>query len=168
MLRIRNVYPGSDFFPSRIPDPNCLHPGSASKNLSILTQKKKKEMGSNCRKYDPGCSSGCWLSTHPGSRIQGSKRPRIRTRNTGIFKSQISLHISWCCKSFKLSYYCENHTKKYTFYGNWSLTSAFCICQTGDREQHGADVRQDRLPRLPQEDRGHRLWWRSGHNLVDT
>ncbi len=34
MLRIRDVYPRSDFFPSRIPDP-----GSASKNLSILTQK---------------------------------------------------------------------------------------------------------------------------------
>jgi hypothetical protein len=31
------------------------------------------------------------------------------------------------------------------------------MCQTGDGEQHGADVRQDRLPRLPQEDRGHRL-----------
>jgi hypothetical protein len=33
--------PGSDFFPSRIPDPNFSipDPGSASKNLSILTQK---------------------------------------------------------------------------------------------------------------------------------
>jgi hypothetical protein len=30
---------GSDFFPSRIPDANCLYPGSASKNLWILTQK---------------------------------------------------------------------------------------------------------------------------------
>jgi hypothetical protein len=40
--RIRDVYPGSDFFPSRIPDPNCLHPGSLSKNLSILTPKKAK------------------------------------------------------------------------------------------------------------------------------
>ncbi len=28
VLRIRDVCPGSDFFPSRIPDPNCLHPGS--------------------------------------------------------------------------------------------------------------------------------------------
>jgi hypothetical protein len=36
--------PGSDFFPSRIPDPNCLHPGSSSKNLSILTPKKCKKM----------------------------------------------------------------------------------------------------------------------------
>jgi hypothetical protein len=33
--------PGFDFFLSRIPDPNCLHPGS-SKNLSILTPKKAK------------------------------------------------------------------------------------------------------------------------------
>ncbi len=35
--------PGSDFFPSRIPDPDpnfsIPDPGSASKNLSILTQK---------------------------------------------------------------------------------------------------------------------------------
>ncbi len=64
-------HPGSELSPFRIPDP-----GSASKNLSILTP--------SSRKYDPGCSSripdpgsGCWLSTHPGSRIQGSKRHRI-------------------------------------------------------------------------------------------
>jgi hypothetical protein len=31
--------PGSDFFPSRIPGPNFFPPGSASKNLSILTPK---------------------------------------------------------------------------------------------------------------------------------
>jgi hypothetical protein len=44
--RIRDVYPGSDFFPSRIPDPGfelspsqIPDPGSASKNLSVLTQK---------------------------------------------------------------------------------------------------------------------------------
>jgi hypothetical protein len=43
-LRIRDVYPGSDFFPSRIPDPNCLHPGSSSKNLCILTPKKAKKL----------------------------------------------------------------------------------------------------------------------------
>jgi hypothetical protein len=38
VLRIRNVYPGSDL---SIPDPNFFHPdpGSASKNLIILTQK---------------------------------------------------------------------------------------------------------------------------------
>ena len=29
VLRIRDVYPGSDFFPSRIPDPNFFHPSTA-------------------------------------------------------------------------------------------------------------------------------------------
>jgi hypothetical protein len=35
VLGIQDVYPGSEFFPSRIPNP-----GSASKNASILTLKK--------------------------------------------------------------------------------------------------------------------------------
>jgi hypothetical protein len=37
----QDVYPGSEFFPSRIPDPNLNipDPGFASKNLSVLTQK---------------------------------------------------------------------------------------------------------------------------------
>jgi hypothetical protein len=39
VLRIRDVCPGSDFFPFRIPDPNLFHPESSSKNISILTQK---------------------------------------------------------------------------------------------------------------------------------
>ena len=90
--------PGSDFFPSRIPDPNCLHPGSriltvsiadpgsSSKNLSILTPKKAKKwfLSSkkwflSSKKYDPGCSSRIRMLTfsHPGSRIQGSKKHPI-------------------------------------------------------------------------------------------
>ncbi len=40
-----------------IPDPNCLHPGSASKNLSILTPKKPKKWFISSRKHYPGCSS---------------------------------------------------------------------------------------------------------------
>ncbi len=83
VLRIREVYPGSDFFPSRIPDPNFPIPdsGSASKNLSFLTPKK---WFLSSRKYDPGCSSRIpdpdpySLSiSDPGSWIQGSKRHRI-------------------------------------------------------------------------------------------
>jgi hypothetical protein len=54
---------------SRIPDPTFFHPGSrirtvsipdpgtASKNLSILTPKKPKKWVLSSRKYDPGCSS---------------------------------------------------------------------------------------------------------------
>ncbi len=76
--------PGSDFFPSRIPDPNCLHPGSSSKNLSILTPKKSKKMVSKLEKIwsglfipDPG--SWCWLSPipDPGSRGQKGTQSRI-------------------------------------------------------------------------------------------
>ncbi len=88
--------PGSDFFPSRIPDPTFFHPGSrirtvsipdpgyASKNLSILTPKKQKKWFLSTRKYDPGCSSRIpdpdadFLPIpDPRSRIQGSKRRRI-------------------------------------------------------------------------------------------
>ncbi len=66
-----------------IPDPNSLHPGSRVriKEFNYFNHKKTKKMFLSCRKYDPGCSSripdpgsGCWLSTYPGSRIQGSKR----------------------------------------------------------------------------------------------
>jgi hypothetical protein len=48
--------PGSDFFPSWIPDPNFLHPGSR-----ILIKEFKyfnpKKWFLSSRKYDPGCSS---------------------------------------------------------------------------------------------------------------
>jgi hypothetical protein len=58
----------------RIPDPNVFHPGSgsASKNLSILTQKIPSKLskiwyGMFIRNPDPG--SGSWFCSHPGSRI---------------------------------------------------------------------------------------------------
>ncbi len=67
VLRIRNVYPGSQIriFSSRIQD-----------------QKNIPDPGSRIRiriKDDPGChpGSGSWFFTHPGSRIQGSKEHRI-------------------------------------------------------------------------------------------
>ncbi len=66
MLRIRVVYPGSDFFPSRIPD-------RGSKNLSIFSTKKKFL---SSRKYDPGCSSRI--------RILIFFLSRIRIQNTGL------------------------------------------------------------------------------------
>jgi hypothetical protein len=82
--------PGSDFFPSRIPDPNCLHPGSSSKNLRILTPKKPKKWFLSSKKYDPGCSSRIRMLTIYPSRIPDpgvKKAPdpgsRIRIRNTG-------------------------------------------------------------------------------------
>jgi hypothetical protein len=46
--------PGSDFFLSPIRTVSIPDPGSASKNLSVLTPKKWLL---SSRKYDPGCSS---------------------------------------------------------------------------------------------------------------
>jgi hypothetical protein len=62
----------------RIPDPNGLHPGSRIRIKEFKYFNPKKWFLSS-RKYDPGCSSRIRMltSTHPGSRIQGSKRHRI-------------------------------------------------------------------------------------------
>ncbi len=86
MLRIRDFYPESEFF----------HPGSRVKEipdphqriLSIFNPKNCfQALGNMLRDVHPGSGSGFF--THPGlripdyvSRIQGSKRPRIRIRNT--------------------------------------------------------------------------------------
>jgi hypothetical protein len=60
MLRIWHVYPGSEFFPSRI----------RIKEIKYFNQKK---MFLSSRKYDPGCSSRI-LTFYPS---RGLKRPRI-------------------------------------------------------------------------------------------
>jgi hypothetical protein len=61
----------------KIPDPNFFFsipdPGSASKNLSILTPK----IFLSSRKYDSGCLSRIRILNFYPSRIQGSKRHRI-------------------------------------------------------------------------------------------
>jgi hypothetical protein len=81
-LRIRDVNSGYRIrtFVSRIQGQKDPGYGSASKNLSILTEK----LFLSSRKYDPGCSSqipdpgsgsGFFFSIlDTGSRIQGSKR----------------------------------------------------------------------------------------------
>jgi len=86
VLRIRDVYPGSDFFLSRIPVQNSLPPGSRIriKNLSILTPKK---WFLSSRKYDQGCSSripdpDADFLPIPDPKSRGHKRHRIRIRNT--------------------------------------------------------------------------------------
>jgi hypothetical protein len=58
VLRIRDVYPGSEFFHSgsrviKIPEPGS---GYASKNIPISIYNPEKLFRSS-RKYDPGCSS---------------------------------------------------------------------------------------------------------------
>ena len=89
MLWIRDVYPGSwtQIFPILDPNFSIPDPGSALKNLSILTQKMVYKLSETV--------SGLFIPD-PGSRIQRSKRhqipdpgSRIRIHNTDIFKSKI-------------------------------------------------------------------------------
>ena len=55
-IRIFSIpYPGSEIYPSRIPDPKSFHPGSESMNLCILTPK----WFLSSWKYDLGCST--WI-----------------------------------------------------------------------------------------------------------
>ncbi len=60
-----------------IPDPIFFHPGSASKNLSILTHKNG---GLSTQKYDPGCPSRIrilffYLSRIPDPRVKKAPDP---------------------------------------------------------------------------------------------
>ncbi len=82
-----------------IPDPNFLHPGSASKKISILTQKIVSKLSQTMiRVVHPG--SGFF--THPGSR--GQKGSRIRIRN-----------IAHCCRVTKIYFTKQNQlTRKGT------------------------------------------------------
>jgi len=50
-------YPGSEFFPSWIPDPIFFHPGSRIRIKEFKYFNQKKWFLSS-RKYDLGCSSG--------------------------------------------------------------------------------------------------------------
>jgi hypothetical protein len=70
----RMFIPDPTFFPSRIRIVSIPDPGSASKNLRILSQKK---LFLSSRKYDSGCSFRIRILTFYPSRIQGSKRHQI-------------------------------------------------------------------------------------------
>ncbi len=84
--------PGSDFFPSRIPDPNCLPPGSRIriKEFKYFNPKKTKKWFLSSRKYDRGCSSRIpdpdadFLPIpDPDPGVKKGTGSRIRIRNTG-------------------------------------------------------------------------------------
>ncbi len=104
--------PGSDFFPSRIPDPNCLHPGSRIliKEFKYFNPQKSKKRFLSSKKYDQGCSSRILDpdADFLPSRIQGSKRHPIPDPGSGsatlmrvqetmnrIISSHLCLHFLW-------------------------------------------------------------------------
>ncbi len=91
VLRTRDVYPVSEFFPSRIPDPGSKRFPNPHPHLRTIVFEPKKLFLSS-RKYDLGCSSRIRILiffTHPGSRIQGKKGTgsRIRICVTGSSES---------------------------------------------------------------------------------
>jgi hypothetical protein len=55
VLRIRDVYPGSVFFPSRTPDPNFINPETRIRIKEFKYLNPKKWFLST-QEYDPGCS----------------------------------------------------------------------------------------------------------------
>ncbi len=88
--RIRDVYPGSDFF--RIPDPNCLRPG-----FKYFKPKKQIKLFLSSKKYDPDPDADFLPS-----RIQGSKRHPIPEPGSGsatlsLFVPVLRIHasVSW-------------------------------------------------------------------------
>ncbi len=90
--RIRDVYPGSDFFPFRIPDPNCLHPGSRIRIKEFKCFNPKKWFLSSRKSglFIPDPGSGCWLLPIPDPGVKKAPDPgsRIRIRNTGCMQKQ--------------------------------------------------------------------------------
>ncbi len=95
--------PGSDFFPSRIPDPNCLHLGSRILIKEFKNfQKKTKKWFLSSKKYDPGCSSRIpdpdtdFLPSRipdPGVKKAPNPGSRIRIRNTGFPLQNLPDHV---------------------------------------------------------------------------
>jgi hypothetical protein len=80
VLRILDVYPGSDFFTSRILDPNCLLKSGFYALENMI------------RVVHPG--SGCRLFTH--SRSRGQKGTGFRIPDFGSAKLEWSVKLKFC------------------------------------------------------------------------
>jgi hypothetical protein len=111
VLRVLDVYPGSEFFPSWIPDPNFFHPGSQIHIKELKYFNPKKWFLSACR-YDTGCSSRIRIRIFYSSRtrIQGSKRHRFPDLDPQHY-DYLSSRWSKNCQStkFKLTFSSIDH-----------------------------------------------------------
>ncbi len=86
VLQIRDAYPGSEYYPSRIRIFSLADPGSASKNFSILTQKIVSKL------------SVKWSR----NRIQAEKKLKIFNKYTHILL--IKIYLSQGVHNARLSY----------------------------------------------------------------
>jgi hypothetical protein len=65
VMRIRDGYPGSEFFPYRVPDPGSKRPRIRIRNTEFVFL--------SSRKYEPGCYSRIWILVFNPSGIQEVK-----------------------------------------------------------------------------------------------
>jgi hypothetical protein len=96
VLRIRDFYPGSEFFPSRIPDPGQKDSGSRIRiRIQEFKYFKTKKLLLSSRKYDPGSSTKVRIPDpvldflhipDPGSRVKRAPDPGSRSANTAMLK----------------------------------------------------------------------------------
>ncbi len=124
VLRIRDVYPGSDFFPSRIRTVSIPDPGSSSKNLSILTPKKSKKMVSKLKQiwsglFIPDPDADFLPSRIPDPGVKKAPNPGsgsatlVRVSLMSTQKVGVSFHFFTCV--FRFMFYPDSnrfHNKK--------------------------------------------------------
>ncbi len=110
---------------SRIPDPTFFHPGSrirtvsipdpgsASKNLGVLTpQKKTKKWFLSSRKYDLGCSSRIRMLTFYPSRIPDPGVKRAPDPGSGFATLDVSVRkLGWNCTVYSSQQLTGNVTR---------------------------------------------------------
>ncbi len=96
VLRIRDAYPGFEFFLSWIPHPNFFHPGSASKNGCILNQKIVALLSEKLfMLFIPDPNPDFLPIPDLGSRDQKSTRSRILIRNNTWVYKRYGVPGSW-------------------------------------------------------------------------
>ncbi len=138
VLRIRDVYPVSDFFPSQIPDPRSQVPRpnfsipdpGARIRIKEFKYFNQKKWFLSSRKYDQGCSSRIpnpdpfFLPIpDPGSGVK--KAPDIGSKSATLFKR-------WCAADVKLRLWgcfrdiCEFFYRNFTPY--WELHLWYTPC----------------------------------------
>jgi hypothetical protein len=98
VLRIRDVYLGSDFFPSQIPDPTFFHPQSRIRIFPIPDPRSRGKKGIGSRIRIPGPDPDFFPIPDPRSRGKKGIGSRIRIRYTAYKGTVYVQASSWIHK----------------------------------------------------------------------
>ncbi len=104
--------------------------GSIPKNFSVLTQEIVSKLSEMIQNILPG--SGSWFFTHPGSRIQGSNKYRIRNtacmivsgKATSLIKRPDDVVIFCCNLLLLVNYLWLTNPRQWTLKTKWKIV--FC------------------------------------------